>query len=157
MKKNEEKLTSSSTVLLREISKNTFREICRLSVTDKQNAFIAPNGFSIAEAYFNRERAWLRGIYANDTPVGFLMLDDQPDKPEYYLWRFMIDKRFQGMTFGRQALELLIAHVKTRPNAAELFTSVNPKEGGPQQFYEKSGFSLTGEFEDEEAVMKLPL
>ena len=73
------------------------------------------------------------------------------------LWRFMIDARWQGMGFGRQAMELLIDHVRTRPKAKELLTSVLQAPGGPQGFYEKLGFALTGEYEEGEAMMSLPL
>ena len=77
----------------------------------EQEQFVAPNSVSIAQAYFARERAWFRAIYADETPVGFLMLEDNPYKSEYFLWRLMIDGRFQRMGFGRRALALLIAHV----------------------------------------------
>ena len=156
MKEDDITLSSSSTVTLREVTKDTFHIICNLSVTDDQKDFVAPNAYSLAEALFN-EQAWFRAIYADEIPVGFLMLDDQPEKPEYYLWRFMIDSRYQKMYYGRKALNLLIEHVKTRPGATELLTSVEQAEGGPQGFYEKSGFSLTGEIVDEEAMMKLKL
>ena len=117
---------------------------------------VIAQGVSIAQAYFSKH-AWFRAIYADETPVGFLMLEDQPDKPEYYLWRFMIDASYQGMAFGKHAMVLLIEHVKTRPNATELLTSVHQAEGGPQGFYEKLGFRLTGECEEGEAMMRLPL
>jgi diamine N-acetyltransferase len=143
-----------SEVTLREISEDTVRTICELSVRDDQKKFVAPNAVSIAQAYFSRY-AWFRAIYADDTPVGFLMLEDQPEKAEYYLWRLMIDARFQGMGFGHQAMLILIDHVKTRPNATEFLTSVVQSEGGPQGFYEKLGFELTGEYEDGEAMMRL--
>ncbi len=55
------------------------REICRLAVSPAQAEFVAPNAVSIAQAYFEREIAWFRGIYADETPVGFLMLEDKPD------------------------------------------------------------------------------
>lgn len=145
-----------SKVSLREINADTVRIICDLSVREDQRRFVAPNAVSIAQAYFS-EHAWFRAIYAGETPVGFLMLEDRPDKPEYYLWRFMIDARYQGMGFGREALSLLIAHVKTRPRATELLTSVEQAEGGPQGFYEGMGFELTGEWEEGEALMRLRL
>ena len=145
-----------SEVTLREIDEETVRTVCDLSVRDDQRKFVAPNAVSIAQAYFSKH-AWFRAIYADETPVGFLMLEDQPDKPEYYLWRFMIDASYQGMAFGKQAMVLLIEHVKTRPNATELLTSVHQAEGGPQGFYEKLGFRLTGECEEGEAMMRLPL
>ena len=148
--------TCNSVVSLREVTAVTVRRICALRVSEDQNCFVAPNAVSIAQAYFS-EHAWFRAIYADETIVGFLMLEDRPDKPEYYVWRFMIDARWQGMGFGRRAMELLIEHVKTRPNARELLTSVVQAEGGPQGFYESLGFALTGEYDEGEAMMRLPL
>ena len=150
-------LTRDSKVTLREITKETFDDFCELSVREEQKNFVAPNEYSIAEAHFNPSRAWFKGIYADEIPVGFLMLDDQPDKPEYYLWRFMIDAKYQSMGFGTGAINLLIDHVKTRPKSRELLTSVVPSDGGPQGFYEKLGFRLTGEIEDGESMMRLEL
>lgn len=145
-----------SKVTLREITADTVRTICNLSVREDQKQFVASNAVSIAQAYFS-EYAWFRAIYADDTPVGFVMLEDQPEKPEYFLWRFMIDARYQGMGFGRRALEMLIEHVRTRPNATELLTSFHEGDGSPQGFYEKLGFRLTGDWEEGEALMRLPL
>lgn len=148
--------SSDSHVSLKEITADTVRTICDLSVLEEQKKFVAPNAVSIAQAYFS-EYAWFRAIYADETPVGFLMLYDDTEKPEYYLWRFMIDARYQGMGFGRRALELLIEHVRNRPKAKELYTSVLQAEGGPQGFYEGMGFKLTGDMEEGEAVLRLEL
>ncbi len=150
------RVTKSSAITLKEITSETVRVICDLSVRDDQIKFVAPNAVSIAQAYFSRH-AWFRAIYADDTPVGFLMLEDQPEKPEYYLWRFMIDHRYQGLGFGSRAMGLLIEYVKSRPNATELITSVLQEEGGPQGFYEKLGFELTGKYEEGEAILQLRL
>lgn len=146
----------ASVVSLREVTEETVRTICDLSVTEEQGKFVAPNAVSIAQAYFAKY-AWFRAIYADETPVGFAMLADSPEKAEYYLWRFMIDARYQGLGFGRKAMDLLIAHVRTRPNAAEFLLSCVQGDGSPQAFYEKIGFELTGAYEDGEAVMRLRL
>ncbi len=148
--------TRNATVTLREITAETLRSILELKVGPDQDGLVAPNAVSIAQAHFS-DHAWFRAIYADETPVGFVMLDDQPEKSEYYLWRYMIDARYQKLGFGRQALQLLIEHVKTRPNATELFLSYVPKESGPRGFYEKLGFVHTGEEEDGELVMRLEL
>jgi diamine N-acetyltransferase len=148
--------TRESKVTLREITADTVRRFCVLSVREDQTGFVAPNAVSIAQAYFEK-KAWFRGIYADETPVGFVMLQDDTEKPEYFLWRFMIDSCYQGMDFGRRAIELLLEYVRTRPGATELLTSVVQAEGGPQQFYEKQGFRLTGTYEEGEALMRLPL
>ena len=145
-----------STVSLREITQETVNAILNLGVTKEQEQFVASNAVSIAQAHFS-EDAWFRAIYADETPVGFLMLSDQPDKGEYYLWRFMVDAQHQGKGYGRRSLELLIEHVKTRPNANELFLSHVPGPRSPEGFYRKLGFEHTGEKAGEELVMKLTL
>jgi len=147
---------TDAAITLREITEETVRDICRLTVNKEQERFVAPNAVSIAQAYFS-DHAWFRAIYLREEPIGFLMLYDDPVKPEYYLWRFMVDARYQGSGYGRAALALLIDHVRTRPEARELLTSVVQEPGGPQGFYESCGFQLTGEYEDEEAVMRLQL
>ena len=145
-----------SKVALRKVTEDTVRAVCGLSVREDQKKFVATNALSISQAYFSK-CAWFRAIYADEILVGFVMLEDQPEKPEYYLWRFMIDARYQGMGLGRQALNLLIDYVRTRPNAVELLTSIHQAPGSPQGFYEKMGFRLTGDKEEDEALMRLPL
>jgi len=148
--------TRDSKVTLREVTAETVRTICSLKVSEKQNQFVAPNAISISQAHFAKE-AWFRAIYADDTPVGFIMLHDDPEKPEYFLWRYMIAHEFQGRGFGAQAIRLVIEHVRTRPNAKRFLTSVVPGEGSPQGFYEGQGFKLTGDEEDGELVMAMEL
>ena len=144
-------------VSLREITKETLRSITALRVAPAQERLVATNAESIAEAYFSRDVAWFRAVYAGDTPVGFVMLEDNPAEGRYYLWRFMIDARYQGRGFGRRAIELLIEHVRTRPGATTLMTSCVPGPGSPCPFYERLGFVYTGEVDDGELVMRLPL
>lgn len=150
-------VTTESIVTLREVSEENLFLILKLGVNEAQKQFVAPNTISIAQAYFAQERAWFRAIYADETPVGFLMLDDDPHKAVYFLWRLMVDAHYQGMGFGRRAMELLISYVKTRPNALELKTSYAPGEGSPKAFYRKLGFVETGEVLEGENVMRLKL
>ncbi|MBW4421922.1 MAG: GNAT family N-acetyltransferase [Myxacorys californica WJT36-NPBG1] len=135
-------------VTLREITKENWRDILRLKVAPHQEQFVASNAVSIAEAHFNPEVAWFRAIYAGDVPVGFLMLEDSVAQQEYFLWRFMIAEQYQGHGYGRKALELFFAHVKTRPGADAVETSCVPAKGGPGPFYEKMGFVYTGKEEE---------
>ncbi len=151
------KPSKASAVSLREVTEENLFQVLSLKVAEVQQQFVAANAVSIAQAYFARERAWFRAIYAGETPVGFLMLQDEPEKPEYFLWRLMVDARYQGMGFGFKAMELLIAHVKTRPGAVELKTSYMPGEGSPVPFYGKLGFQDTGEIIENERVMSLSL
>jgi len=146
-----------SEIALREITGATVGSILRLVVAPEQERFVASNAVSIAQAYFQRENAWFRAICADEAPVGFLMLDDRPAISSYYLWRFMIDRRFQGRGFGRRAIDLLVDHVRCRPGAKVLKVSCVPGVGSPCPFYQKLGFRPTGEIDEGEIVLELIL
>jgi diamine N-acetyltransferase len=134
--------SGADNVSLREVTAETVRTVCALSVAPDQRHFVATNAESMAEAYFSSE-AWFRAVYAGETPVGFVMLSDDPAKPEYFLWRFMISAEHQGKGYGRRALELLVEHVKGRPGARELLVSYVPDDGSPEGFYRGLGFEPT--------------
>jgi len=155
MKTNPEP-TRESRVSLREITSETVRAICNLQVRPDQNRFVAPVSVSIAQAYFE-PKAWFRAIYADETPVGFVMVYRDVDKAEYFLWRYLIDARFQRMGFGKQAMALLVEEVSTWPGASELLVSYVPDPEGPGLFYQQLGFEPTGEMEGIEEVARLVL
>ena len=145
-------------VSLREVTEKTVIPICKLSDTlvGPQRKMVAPNAVSIAQAHFS-DKAWFRAIYADETPVGFIMLSDDADTPEYFLWRLMIATPYQGRGYGRKAVERLIAYVRTRPGAKELLVSCGEGEGSPEGFYRSLGFERTGEMEEDEVVLRLGL
>lgn len=144
-------------VSLREITKETLRPFLNMKVADSQKNMVANNAVSIAQAHFD-EHAWFRGIYADETPVGFIMLYDDPEEPVYFLWRLMVAEEYQGLGYGRKAVDQLVAYVRTRPHATELKVShVKEVPGNPGLFYEKLGFEYTGEEEGNELVMRLAL
>ena len=143
-------------ITLREVTKDTLDAILGLKVHPAQERFVASNAKSIAQAHFHDD-AWYRAIYADDEPVGFVMLSLVPEQAEYFVWRFMIGAEHQGRGYGRRALALVIEFVRTLPNATELYISHADGEGGPGPFYEKLGFAYTGEKEEGEALMRLAL
>ena len=150
-------------VSLREITAETVRDVCKLEVAPEQQGLVAPNAVSIAQAYFE-PAAWFRAVYAGGTPVGFAMLYDptRTGEPEggsdtCFLWRFMIDHRHQRKGYGAAALTLLIAQARTLPGVTRLKTSYVPKPGNASTLYERAGFRATGEIDDGETVLELPL
>jgi diamine N-acetyltransferase len=145
-------------VTLREITEETLDPIIRLSDTlqPPQSKMVATNAVSIAQAHFNKY-AWFRAIYADEAPVGFIMLYDSPDEKTYFLWRLMVGAPYQGMGFGRRAVELLVEYVRTRPDATELLVSCGQGEGSPEGFYRRLGFERNGKMYDHEVGLSLPL
>ncbi|MCA9944703.1 MAG: GNAT family N-acetyltransferase [Anaerolineales bacterium] len=157
MSEEKEKPGREAAVSLREITKETLRPFLNMNVSEAQKEMVAPNAVSIAQAHFE-EKAWFRGIYADETPVGFIMLFDNPEEPVYFLWRLMVAEDYQGLGYGRKAVAHLVQYVKTRPNATELKVShVKEVPGNPGPFYKKLGFEYTGEEKGGELMMRLAL
>ena len=145
--------TAEARVTLREVTRENLREVLLLEVAPEQKRFVASNAISIAQAHFYPEVAWFRAIYADETPVGFLMLEDGAGAQEVFLWRFMIDRRFQRHGFGRRAIELVLEHVRARPGTSALTLSHVPGDGSPGPFYQLLGFVHTGEKDPDGELM----
>ncbi len=138
------------------ITATTLNQICALSeiLSPAHRGMVTDNVRSIAEAHFSPS-AWMRAIYADDTPIGFIMThtgsdyEDGIDCPGGFLWRFMIATLYQGKGYGKRALEKLIQHLKAM-GIPQLYTSCGQGEGSPEGFYCKLGFTPTGDhYEDE--------
>jgi len=149
-------------VSLRDITAETVRDVTRLSVRDDQKQFVAPNAVSLAQALFAPE-AWYRAIYSGEVLAGFVMLYDEslrpqpPPKPEIGVWRLMIDAKYQGKGVGKEALELVIEHVRGKGIFEKLELSYVPSPEGPEGFYRRLGFQPTGRVDEGEVVLEFPL
>lgn len=157
-----DRVTPESPVTLQRITAETLEDILALEVGEAQKDFVATNARSIAQAHFD-DGAWFRAVYAGETPVGFVLLHDESlceaprEKGYFYLWRLMIDQRYQRMGFGRRAVRLVVAHIKSRQGAEKLHTSWRQEEGNAGGFYAKLGFHVTGTDEDGEVQALLEL
>ena len=89
-------------------------KITKLKVKKDQKSFVAPNADSLIDAYFAITEEGIKvysfGIYYGKKAVGFIMIAyDCPwatkyyGLPEkyYYIWRFMVDKKYQGQGLGK--------------------------------------------------------
>lgn len=151
-------------VTLRAITAANRPAVERLRVAASQEGFVDGASRSIAEAAATPQaKPWYRAIYVGAAPVGFVMLSDgvAPGDPAwpwpYYLWRLLIDECYQGRGYGWAALDLVVAHLRKRPDADDLMTSVVPGEGSPLGFYLRYGFVATGENFGPEQVLRLRL
>ena len=56
----------------------------------------------------------------------------------------MIADKYQNQGFGREAMKLVIQHVKSKFNAKDLIVFTLPQNKGALEFYRKLGFKPTG-------------
>jgi len=145
----------AAVVSLRPIDDSNRAAVEALSVAPAQEQFVASVAESLVEAAEDPGgRAIHWAIYADDTPVGFVMISDEVDGPGYiaqYLWRLLIDQRHQRRGYGSAGLDLIVAYFRSRPGVEVMWTSCGRGAGGPLGFYERYGFEQTGErvFDDE--------
>lgn len=142
-------------VELREITSETVRAVCGLEVAVEQTGFVAPNAVSIAEAHFTPHH-WMRAIYEDGDPAGFLLTYEDPEEDSFWVWRFMVDAQHQHRGIGRQAMRLLLDRWRSIGVTAAAL-SVIPTNRETIAFYQSLGFELTGEDEGGELVMRRQL
>lgn len=147
-------------------------DILKLRVNKDQAAFVAGNDVSIIEAYTaitGGAYAFPFGLYADGVLVGFLMIgydvdDSWEDAPEiarknYNLWRLMIDRRYQRRGYGKEAMELALDFIRTKPcGPAECcWLSYEPENLVAKRLYASFGFAETGGWDGEEIIAALKL
>ena len=66
-----------------------------------------------------------------------------------YIWRILIDKSHQSKGHAKQAIEKIIAEIKTMPHgeANYIYTSWSPENIGSKVLFESFGFKETKEAE----------
>lgn len=75
-----------------------------------------------------------------------------------YLWRLLIDQRYQGRGYGAAALDLIVEYFRGRPGVGVMWTSCGEGDGSPLGFYERYGFEQTGErVFDNEILLRLKI
>jgi diamine N-acetyltransferase len=110
-------------------------------------------------------RMW--SVHDGDLLVGFVMISDgiSDERLEadndlvgpYFLWRLLIDARFQGRGYGAATIDAVVAYLGARPGADVLWTSCRTGPASPQPFYLHYGFVLTGELKWGEDLLRLDL
>ena len=139
----------------RKIDDDNFDECVKLSVREDQ-PFVATNLRSLAQAAINPE-AVPRAIYVEDEMVGFIMYLVDRGSGRIYLWRLMIDQRFQGRGYGTAALGMLERIARAEPGVVRLKLSTSPDNANGIKVYTKFGFVDTGILDDGEEIFEKEL
>ena len=135
-------------VVLKEITRKNLDEVLALSVAEHQKSYVSTTAESLAQAYVYRETAFPFAIYANEKPVGFIMLGYYEPRKQYTLWKFLIDKEHQGKGYGKEALKQGVTYLKEQFDAKEIYTGVSLGNEAAKGLYKSVGFVETGLVED---------
>ncbi|MFB8033755.1 GNAT family N-acetyltransferase [Streptomyces sp. NPDC056004] len=155
----------SSSLRLEKVTADNVEAACQLKVRPDQDGLVKPVAWSLAQAYTTPDIAWPRLIFDGEQLVGFVMaffdVRFYPDDPNDTrlrsgLWRLNIAADQQGRGYGRFAVEAVCEEIRRRGQTRATVTFV-PGEHGPEQFYFRLGFRLTGEKAEDEVVGELEL
>ena len=155
---------SDVTISLREITDDNTDSVRALRTRPEQERFVSSVADSLAEAAeVPQANPWVRAVYAEDLPVGFVMLawnvDPQPPGiiGPWFLWKLLIDRRHQRLGYGHEVMRQIVELIRSQ-GATELLTSYAPGDGSPAGFYQALGFVPTGAVDDDgEVLARLPL
>ena len=140
-------------ISLQPVSEDNYISCMKLKVKRDQKMFVATNTASLAQAYVFNDVAKPFAILKGNKVVGFIMFEMNKEKDEYAVWRFMMDKRFQGRGYGTKALQLGIEYLV---NEGATLIKLSHVKGNDQtsKLYLNCGFTYNGELEGNELVME---
>lgn len=138
-----------------------------LRVAASQSHLIAPNPEWLAEAAFVDESLSF-GIVANQTPAGLISVIDpratEPPAPGddtqfhrdcLYIWRLMIDHRYQGRGLARAAIASATGLARAMGLSGITLTTMDREPGHALGLYQRLGFGPTGRRLDGEIELML--
>ena len=140
---------------LRPIDRKNRNTVERLEVSAGQKQYIASNKKSLETAALEEYRKIARpfSICRNGEPVGFAMfafeLNSADPHDRYWLWRFMIDRNWQGKGYGAAALEKIIRYFRDQ-GADHILLSTKETNVTALSLYHRYQFTETGEMNDDE-------
>ena len=157
-------------ISLRKVTFDNYDALCGMQVAEAQKGFVAKNVSSLAEAYVAITTGGVAlpfGIYAEEEPVGFLMIGygtlEGENLPSgaygYCLWRLMIAEEHQRQGYGREAMRQALEYIRSFPvgEATQCWLSYKPENQRAKALYDSFGFRENGEMNDGELVSVLQL
>jgi diamine N-acetyltransferase len=140
---------------LAEVTSDNFPAAIEIAVRPDQQDLVAPVVKSLAEAYLYPQHALPRLVYDGDEVVGFVMAFLDAPWPDggtrSGIWRLAIDASRQGRGYGTFAVQAVCSELRSY-GAERAYVTWEPRAGGPEPFYLKLGFQLTGETMEGQAV-----
>ena len=133
---------------LEELSAKTIVAANNLTLRRGQEQFVTPPSYAIADSFINPATSWPRVVVDGDTVVGFIRGNFDPEavQEEFRscIWRVTVTADRQGTGVGTFAVHALAEEAKNR--GFDHITALwEPGDDGPEQFFLRVGFAITGQ------------
>lgn len=141
-------------IQFKDVTTDNFWECISLEVLKEQSEFVTTNAVSIAQSKVQPE-CITQVIYDETLMVGFLMYCIDEDDSEYWIYRMMIDHKFQSKGYGHKSLELLLEQIKKDTSRNKIFLGVHLESIAAVKLYKRFGFEFNGQVFGSEHIMRL--
>ena len=126
-----------------------------LSVSEEQKKYVSNSDKLLARAWaYRNERSHAFIIYNDNTPIGMLLYYDLEECKAYDLSQLFIDARYQGNGFGEEASKQALQMMKEDGKYPRVMLCYIERNNSAKKLYEKLGFHLTGDSDDNEIIME---
>ncbi|HFH9999585.1 TPA: GNAT family N-acetyltransferase [Streptococcus suis] len=138
------------------VNKDNFDQVLDLEVAPKDQRRVASVEYSLAQAWLYRDSEDLfpYAVKSGQLTVGFLLLSYQPMENSYYIWRLLIDQKYQNQRFGKEVIRQVLQRARDDQQCHKV--TVNYVIGNHKMRYilEKFGFQPVG-LDGQEMKMEL--
>ena len=126
-------------LIFRDIDARNEAAVRKITVKNEQESFIETVAECLEEAALYSE--WHPGaIYHVDEIIGFAMYGSFGINKDTWIDRIIIDEKFQGMGFGKQAIKQLIEIVSKAYGVNRIYLSIVDENVVARRLYEGLGF-----------------
>ena len=134
---------------LSKLNKDNWLETANLSVSEQQkNSFPIPNVYWVGISRYE-EHTTLYAIMFDEIIVGLIGLGYDEDGISGYINPLMIDTKYQGNHYAEQAMAIAIDILKNDYNVTKIHLGHRKTNIVAGKLYEKLGFKVTGEDEQD--------
>lgn len=138
------------------VNKDNFDQVLDLEVAPKDQRRVASVEYSLAQAWLFRDSEVLfpYAVKSGQLTVGFLLLSYQHMENSYYIWRLLIDQKYQNQRFGKEVIRQVLQRARDDQQCHKV--TVNYVIGNHKMRYilEKFGFQPVG-LDGQEMKMEL--
>lgn len=146
-------------ITLQKVDDSNFIACFNLKLGEGQDKFVSHPIRSLAQAYVYYKQCAPFAVCRDGEVVGYVMVIYDYDEETYNIWHLMIDKAHQGKGYGRAAMELALAYIRTKPfgDSNRVLLTVSPENHAACGLYRSLGFSETGRSDEDEVELGLSI
>ncbi|MEG3240717.1 GNAT family N-acetyltransferase [Streptococcus suis] len=138
------------------VNKDNFEAVLQVQLAPEDQRRVASVEYSLAQAWLYKDSGMILpyAVVSGRKVVGFAMLSIDPKDNSYYLWRLLIDKKYQNQGFGKEVIRQVLRRARDDQQCHKV--TVNYVIGNHKMRYilEKLGFQSVG-LEGQEMKMEL--